>query len=263
MQAANLTVEKSLTDLRDRWQRARQSALDKSLSAQVSEAMFFSKLSEISDEQFEELLKLVFLNSRNLGKSYQKSLQVVWEASDFVEHLQKLGSPCFQGTWQTKQNSVSLARAGCAGGQAAGSRFCQYWREALDGLVMGISDHERYMRHSSIGSGDHLCVDVIYQDEEISASVIWDNQMRWGPLPEPIQPELQKIKEKFLNMKIDLSFLGISEMNLYYKMESKENLTCGTSGTLFRGMLEKAVQKKFPQYVLKDASPVAVYGEKT
>ncbi|NJM09467.1 MAG: hypothetical protein HC883_00770 [Bdellovibrionaceae bacterium] len=216
----------------------------------------------LEEGQFEEFLKSVFLNSRNLGLSYQKANNLTWEKSDFSAFAKDLGSPCLGGVWDKKTSAHVLSRGGCGSGKSAGQRFCQYWREAIDGLVIGISDDVGFVRNSSVGVGDDSCVDVFYDDESIPTDAIWDNANKWGALPNEIRGELELIELKFGEMKIDLKFLGLSERNLLYKLEPKENLTCGSAGSIYRSHLEKLIKEKFPRYGLKDASPVAVYGER-
>lgn len=258
----SLDVESTIPELNDRWLRAREASLQKVLTKNVTENDFFLELDGIEDAQFEDLLRSVFLNSRNLGMSYQKANNLAWEKSDFTIFAKHLGSPCLMGTWEEKTSSQVLRRDGCKSGKSAGSRYCQYWREAIDGLAVGISDDVGFVRNSSVGVGDNACVDVFFDEESSPTDAIWNNPNKWGVIPEEITGHLELIRLKFSEMKIDLKFLGLSERNLLYKLEPKENLTCGSAGTMYRGHLEKLVKEKFPHYKLKDASPVAVYGER-
>ncbi len=255
-------VEKTIQELRERWLRAREASFQKVLAQISSESEGLAKLDNIEEEKFEELLKSVFLNSRNLGVSYQKAKNLTWEKSDFTDFAKDLGSPCLNGIWQKKPTAYVLRRSGCSIGKAAGPRYCQYWREAIDGLVVGISDDVGFVRNSSLSVGDESCVDVFFDEEASPTDAIWNNENKWGVLPEDLKGDLELIQQKFNDMKIDLKFLGLSERNLLYKLEPKENLTCGSAGNIYRSHLEKLVKEKFPHYNLKDASPVAVYGER-
>jgi len=198
-----------------------------------------------------------------LGLGYQRAYRIKWERRDFSVLGASLGSPCLAGSWEEKQTAHVLSRSGCVGGTRGGRRFCQYWREAIDGLVAGISDEVGYVRNSSISIGDSQCLDVFFDEEASPTDAIWRNSNKWGELPPVILPDLDSIQKKFSEMKIDLKFLGLSEKMLTYKLEPKENLTCGSAGTVYRNHLEKLVREKFPSFSLKDASPVAVYGERT
>lgn len=256
-----MDVENTILELSDRWLRAREAAFKKVFSKDKTESEFLTDIGRVEQTQFEELLKSVFLNSRNLGLSYQKANNLTWEKSDFTTFAKDLGSPCLGGIWEKKTSAHVLSRQGCSG-KSVGQRYCQYWREAIDGLVVGISDDVGFVRNSSVGVGDDSCVDVFYDDESSPTDAIWNNANKWGVLPEEIKADLELIQHKFNEMKIDLKFLGLSEKNLLYKLEPKENLTCGSAGNIYRGHLEKLVKEKFPLYGLRDASPVAVYGER-
>ena len=255
-------VEHTIRELKDRWLRAREASFNKIFSKKKSENEFLAELDGIEADQFEEFLKSVFLNSRNLGVSYQKSKNLTWEKSDFTDFAKELGSPCLVGTWEKKTSAHVLSRSGCSGGKSVGLRYCQYWREAIDGLVVGISDEVGFVRSCAVSIGEDSCVDVFFDEESQPTDAIWNNPNKWGVLPEDIKADLDFIQLKFGEMKIDLKFLGLSERNLLYKLEPKENLTCGSAGNVYRNYLEKLVKEKLPHYNLKDASPVAVYGER-
>lgn len=262
VEATKTRVENTIEDLSDRWQRARETACNKIFAIRKREDEFLLDLNILDEQQFEDLLKSLFLNSRNLGLSYQKSKNLTWEKSDFNKFASRLGSPCLSGDWELKPTAHVLSRDGCDAGKSMGRRYCQYWREAIDGLVTGISDDVGFVRNSSVSVNDHKCIDVFFDDESSPTDAIWTNSNKWGALPESIKADLDRIQQKFNDMKIDLKFLGLSEKNLLYKLEPKENLTCGSAGTIYRSQLEKLVKEKFPDFNLKDASPVAVYGER-
>mgnify|MGYP000887056703 CR=1 FL=1 len=91
-------VESTVQDLGARWKVAREYAFREVLKSRVREDEFLLDINSLEEEKFDELLKSVFLNSRNLGRSYQKSKNLSWEKSDFATYAARLGSPCFHGT---------------------------------------------------------------------------------------------------------------------------------------------------------------------
>ncbi|MCC6278906.1 MAG: hypothetical protein IT289_13415 [Oligoflexia bacterium] len=255
------SVGNTVVELSNRWKRARVSAI-REIGDGREENEFLAILETLSIDSFEKLLKIVFFNSRKLGNSYQKSIGLTWERSDFVLYLSQLGSPCLSGSWSGSAKADSLKRKGCSSGVCHGQRYCQYWREAVDGLVLGLSVDVGFARHASVNAGDSFCEDVIYQDEASLSDAIWENRSRWGSLPNNMRDDLDSITQKLSRQNIDLRFLGVAEGNLFYKLEPKKNLTCGSAGALYRSQIEFMVKQKFPQIKLRDASPVAVYGEK-
>lgn len=258
----NQEVEQTVQDLGGRWTRAREAAFFQVVGEKKGERESLQNLKLMSEESFESLLKAVFLNSRNLGRSYQKSHQVAWELSDFEIFAPRLGGPCLKGLWEDRPTAKVLVRAGCPSGSEGGPRVCQYWREAIDGLTVGISDDVGFVRHECLPSGNESCLDVFFQDEVSPTDAIWSNSHKWGTIPGSMQADLDAIQRRFHAMKIDLTFLGLVEKEIIYKLEPREKLTCGTEGASYRTHLAELVKLKFPHLKLKDASPVAVYGER-
>lgn len=141
----------SVEDLANRWHAARRSALTNSFPfAMSSEDEYLQSLRSLSAIQYDELLKNIFLNSRKLGLGFQKAFGLVWDLSDLVEFLPALKSPCLHGAWEISSSARQITRSGCNGGTVGGLQYCQYWREALDGLVTGLCENERFVRHEGM-----------------------------------------------------------------------------------------------------------------
>jgi len=252
-------IANASSDLRQRWQRARSAACRE--LGYGDEQAFTRELDTVTAEVFEELLRRVFLNSRNLGVSFQRRFSVVWELEDLIQFLPQLSSPCLQGDWRRNPLSAVLRRAGCDSGLRLGAKFCQYWREAIDGLVMGLCESEHFTRHACRGNGDADCQDVFFIERADTVKSRWRNPDRWGVVPPERGPDLEAVTEKLLRMNVDVTFLGLKENKLHYKMESKSSHSCGSAGGILRGHLEKLVHEAWPGVILVDASPLAVYGE--
>jgi hypothetical protein len=127
---------------------------------------------------------------------------------------------------------------------------------------MGICENERYARSHCLSVGDQICEDVFYSDlpshNSTTSVSYWKSPYRWGAIPENMKSALDEIEAKFKSLKVQLSFLGVLENQLFYKLEAGEVNTCGASGPLFKELLFKSIKKQFPNIQLKDASPVAV-----
>jgi len=257
----NQKLSNTIFDLRQRWEKSRLSAI-RTLTTFQTEFEFFKQISTLSETEFDSLIKKIFLNSKTLGMGYQKKYSIVWERSDISIYFQNLGSPCLMGGWDLRKTANVLTRFGCQDGKLYGGRVCLYWREAIDGLVLGLSEDVGFVRHASFNSGGDNCVDIFYQEEKNLTDAIWSSPYRWGKISKDMLETLLVIENKFLEYKIKLKFLGQTEQNLFYKMESKENLICGATGSIYRNILESSVKDKFPAVQLQDASPVAVYGER-
>lgn len=256
-------VLESLSDLKDRWKRARCRAFKDVSPMNSSEDELLRSISNLSDFDFENILKNVYLNSQKLGRSYQKAFGLSWERQDFVRHLADLDSPCGKGNWSDFVDASSLVRAGCSGGKTFGSRFCQYWREAFDGLVTGLSEKERFVRHHSVMVGDSECLDVIYTENIAVSAELWKNHNKWGAIPSEIVTNLLKVEQKFRQMSAEITFLGIREKTLFYRIDSISGKTCGGGFSFVRAYLEKTLKEQFLDLAFKDVSPVSVFGDKS
>lgn len=207
----------------------------------------------------DSILRTVFDNSRKLGMSLVRYLGLSWELSDIQEVLSFSDAPCLHGTWSEKPFAKVLHRPGCHVAKQVGSFYCDFWREAIDGLIMGVTEVERYARHESRGHGDPGCVDVFFEDRGL----------RWGAVPKKISDGLGALQEKFRLRKILLTLEGFSEGILYYRLESlsespnSQAPLCGTGGRMLHEALAREVRGCFPGLMIQDASPLAVYGEGT
>src|SRR5690606_11414229 len=148
---------------------------------------------ESREKRKDALFRGVFENTRKLALSLSRKLGLTFEVEDFQGLLGACGIPCVQGEWDTRPNARVLCRKGCAFGEKAGSQACDYWREALDGLVMGLGDRERLARHASVRHGDESCIDVFFTD----TGNLRDGSLAWGPVPEHMALELFETAEFF------------------------------------------------------------------
>lgn len=259
-----------------RWQKARLSALRSLLSEKVDSlncqeqdlaAQEMKLLSIVPDELHDQILRRVFDYSRQLGVSISKFLGLSFEISDFSEILAETKTPCFLGKWRIHNDAHVLERKGCASLSTLKSFGCDYWREALDGLVTGAGDTERVARHRSLGHGDEECLDVLFTENYSVPRVVsraqdktFNSFKKYGSVPAELTQALEGISTRFKNMKVQLYVDGFSEGALYYRLETDEGVLCGAGGKLLHDSFCKELAKKYPNVLAKDSSPLAVYG---
>lgn len=226
-------------------------------SAVGTEGVAESEVVPVSEKQQDALLRGVFENSRKLALSLAKRLGVTFEVQDFHGLLESSGIPCFQGRWSQRPMARILGRKGCGFCVEAGPKACDYWREAVDGLVMGLGEKERMARHACVRHGDHACIDVFYTE----ATGGEGEDLAWGPVPEHMALDLFEATAYFqLKHKVTIDLKGFREGVLYFGFNSSTDALCGTSNLLtqrFRDM----VREKYPGLSLKDVTPQAVLGE--
>lgn len=237
-------------DFHARWRRARLAVLARS----VPEAAMAGErdcLARVAIEESEKLQKEVYLGSRRFGQSAVRHFGVVWDVDDLRIVLSGCPDvPCLAGTWSSMGPAARVSRPGCAERSGPSSVFCDYWREAIDGLVHGLCEDVAYARQSSAGHDEPTCADVFYPEHLPG--------MKWRPLPDDLRKDLDAVVLEFLVRKVALTFEGILENELHYRMKHDNGALCGASETLYKQMLERAIRKRAPGLRLKDASPGAV-----
>jgi hypothetical protein len=261
-------------DFHHRWTRARTALLKVILAKshnsctdhQVAEspaAQIDATESElvrsIPPESHEELLRGIFDVSRKFAINVGQFFGVEWELSDLQDVLCVGPIPCCNGDWQTSGKALVVNRKGCQPNQNASSILCDYYREALDGLVMGICSDERIARHASVGHGDEHCMDVYFIDSSAGTR----DGLRMAPVPQPITERITPVKSKLERQGQKLEFKGYAEGVLFYTLHSDKGPTCGAAGRYFHELVAKEVNHIFPHFRLQDAAPLAVYGEGT
>lgn len=224
--------------------------------------LFFTHIESESMEPAEKekakdtLLRSIFDNSRKLALSLSKRLGVTFEIQDFQSLLTQSNIPCVKGDWTARENARILNRKGCDYCVESGSHACDYWREALDGLVMGLGEKERLARHATVRHGDEFCTDVFFTESTRSEN----EELAWGPLPEHMALDLFEIAAYFQRTtSISIVIKGFREGVLFFEFTSSTDLLCGNSNLLgmkFHGL----VKEKFPGLSLKDVTPQAVLG---
>jgi len=247
-----------VADFDRRWRLARFSAIGACLGESAPSG--WSDLSEpeaislVPVEKAEHLLTLVFDQCRRLGQGVVRHFGLVWELADLREVLSLSGSACMSGQWRSHQDAIVLERTGCDGVRGAGRLLCDYWREAVDGLVTGTGEEERLARHASVGHGDFTCTDVLYRDTAAASSP------RWAPVTHEVSSALKATIEQMARSGLRVELKGIAEGTLFYTLESATGAVCGTGGKLVRETFARAVETRFPGLQSRDITPLAVYG---
>lgn len=253
-----------------KWQKARLSALQiafssyEHLSVEQLSKIELECLAAVPEELQSQVLRRVFDCSRKLGLSLSKYFNLSLEISDFAELASLAKIPCFYGKWNKHNEALVLERKGCSELSLFKSFGCDYWREALDGFVMGAGETERLARHRSQGHGDSECVDVLFNENYALPRVISSvARLKYGAVPDSYLKGIEEIANDYYKMKINFYADGYSEGVLYYRLESDEGVLCGAGGQLLHEVIIKRFKDRFPHLKLQDSSPLAVYGGAT
>lgn len=252
-----------LQDFAKRWHRGRLTSIASSLGREIpsdaSEVDLIFELSKKDSDVQKAALRAVYHTGGLLASSMTLFYRRDWSMKDVAALAAFSGSPCFGRSWDlTPQESdkeaigMGLKRSACAEG-VSNHFHCEYWKEALDGLITGLSDQLFLSRHSSAKSKHESCIDWLYPSRM--------SPLKYGPLAEDLKLLVNEISLRLEKSKIVLRVWGLSEGILYYQMESAIIGFCGPGKRLFEEDFKKAVLGKFPNTKFFDVTPRAVIGE--
>jgi hypothetical protein len=197
------------------------------------------------DRAPDDALRRVFDVSRRLGAGFRSYHRLDLPLVDLCDVLPRLGVACAVRTWTALpgEHARRAERAPCDSAPHH-PRACELWREAIQGLVLGLTSEIHLARHRSRGAGDARCADVLHVHPQ--------SPSRFGPIPDDVQRELERIRRTAcaLDPALAVAFLGISEGVLYYRAAR-----AGVPGHQLTTSIEPAVRRRFPQLALRDVSP--------
>jgi hypothetical protein len=245
-------VSELAVDLAERWRRARTAALRLSLpeaeATMPEEALLVAAL----DRSPDDVLRRVFDHSFRLGEGFRRFYRLDLPLADLVEFLPTLATPCLArtATRAPDEPAFLLVRKSCPAA-AQHSRACDYWREAISGLVHGMTGAVRHARHDSAGHGGSSCVDVVYVEPR--------SKRRFGPIPAEVSEGLESLRRpaRSFDSSIEIEFLGVSEGVLHYT--SKRSGGGGPVGV--STVIEQGVRRRFPWLTAREVTPKPVLSE--
>lgn len=218
-----------------------------------NEKELLSKINLLTEEERESLFRKIFDLSRKTGLEILKEKENL-NIKETVDIINSLEIPCIKASFEFDEatSSAKSTRETCICN--ANENSCQYWRESLDGLIMGIGDNERYVRYQSILYGKNdTCVDVIY-DSSVS-------DMRWGEIPFEISIALTPLIEKYQKKDVQIILKGLNEKTLYFQIKDKDSNLSGFRRKYILENFEETFKKKFPNLSIFEISPRAVIEE--
>lgn len=240
-----------VNDVRRRWQAARIAALKQFLGSASDPPTDneVAMLRQMPHAQRDDVLKAVYYTTRKFGHSVLRYFALLWDTHDVRDVLSGADVPCLQGQWSTDGPSVVVERHGCSVPQQCGTLGCDYWNDAIDGLLMGLGDAVRHSRHRSVGHGDDLCRDTFSPCAQHSAA--------YGPLPAHLENVVAHLAQRFVPKHVRITFVGYAAGVVYYEATTGGT---GCEGQLWRTLLQRAVAQAQPTLRLQDVSPGSVLG---
>jgi hypothetical protein len=237
-------------DLASRWRRARCAALRAAapdLGAHQPEEDLLSSALDLAPD---EVLRLVFEHSKQLGEGFRRFYKLDLPLTELAAFLPLLGTECLARPWTRAAGEPAYVaeHEGCAA-PSQHPRACDYWREAIEGLVLGMTGAVRHGRHTSRGHGAPTCVDVLYVHPQ--------SPLRFGPIPEDLRSGLESVRRvaHAFDGATEIEFLGLSEGVLHYQSRALG----GTGGIRINTVIEQGVARRFPGLATREVSARAVF----
>ncbi|MEW6433057.1 MAG: hypothetical protein AB1730_16255 [Myxococcota bacterium] len=249
-----MLLPEAVDDLSRRWRRARLAAARAVTGAPAASDDEAALTACASETDPVELHRRLFENSARLGGGFVRFHRHRVTLDELPGLLSALDSPCLAGArWEAVPGEPTLkgtrppCRTGCD------SATCDAWREAIDGLVVGLTGEGRHTRTASAGHGQPACVDVITLNPE--------SAHRYGELPGDALPVLERV-QRFVRRfdGTDVRFLGVSEGVLLYQLRVSG---CGDTRGAARAHVEATLAKKLPHLGLRELSPRPVLDDST
>lgn len=241
-----------LIDLAARWRRARRAALQASVAPGSTDETEQDLLVRAFQEDRGGVLKRVFDNSLRLGVSFARYHGSEIPLGELPAVLPRLGAPCLSGRYRPceEEPAFFLEQGGC-GIEALGPAACDWWREAIEGLVLGITGGIFYTRHASAGHGGGVCVGVLYMHPE--------SPLRFGPIPEVMRDATAGVTRtvRAFHSSLEVEFLGMSEGILFYRIRRRG---CGDTPLHAQSLVERGIHRHFPGVELREVTERSVLG---
>lgn len=236
-------------DLASRFAQARRAALVVSLDGAALPAEETAAVRAVPIAARGDLFKRVFWNAWRLGKSAVGRHGAVDDLDRLRVLLEGAELACLEGAWQREDDELRLERMGCRSGAEVDRIFCDFCREAIDGLVSGLSDDLRFARRGSRGHGGERCEDLFFAAAGRDA--------RLAPVPEPVAEHLARPLDRLAQLGVSFELVGLAENAVHVVAGDPRSAACGPS-KLYFDLLAEHLAKRFPDLVLVDATPRAV-----
>ncbi len=245
-------VSEITIDLAERWRRARRAALTATVAPRSTIEGDEELLARALQEDRKGALRRVFDNSLRLGTSFARYHDHELSLEELPALLPQLGAPCLSCRYRPCETepALFLEQSRCDAA-TLGAGACDWWKEAIEGLVLGVTGGIFYTRHASAGHGGGVCVGVLYIDPE--------SPLRFGPIPEVMREALEGVRRtaRTFHSSLDVEFLGMNEGVLFYRIRRRG---CDETPLNAQSLVERGIHRRFPGVVLREVSERSVLG---
>jgi hypothetical protein len=231
-------------DLFARFARARRVAMRRVLGAEPPEDEMYGVVS-LREALWEKALEQVYLESWRLGRNTARAAGHPLPMDELVERLRGgAGVPCLLGSWQREGEGYRRESPGCAQGVVGGARVCDWFREALDGLIAGIAEEIGFGRRASLARCGTHCEDVLFAYAA--------PELRLLPVSGQIAQHLDGPIQRLAAQGVELRPLGVAENRLYVTLLATDGQRAVPR--LYFDLLVEHVRLRFPELEVRDAT---------
>jgi hypothetical protein len=159
-----MLTTQTIAELATLWREARRAAVTRVVGPSLEDAPEDEGLRLAAEVDEAELHRRLFETAVRVGALGQQALGRPLHASELPALLAQLGAPCLEsGAWTMLpgQPGWRFTRKPCCGGESCQVR-CDAWREAIDGLVLGLTGRLRYSAGEDHGDP---CVSVVKEGD--------------------------------------------------------------------------------------------------
>lgn len=189
----------------------------------------------------EEALHGVFERSLVLGRGFCAFFGVEPRLDQLPNALARLNVDCAKRLFSTggEDPSLSLRRAGCPFSEL-GAFACDYFHEALQGLVSGLVRGTCYARHRSQGHGDAECIDVLHRP---------GSSLAYGPIMPDMAAGLRAVELglRTIDSRSRITFLGLSQGVLFYRVHQPHD-----GQISLKTYVARSLRRRFPALTLRE-----------
>lgn len=231
-------MHEGVAELSDRWRRARRYALGSLAPAPDGDETAHMVAAWGVDADAAQ--RRMFDVSYALGRGFRTFHRVDLTVPDLVSALPRLGAPCLDGGIRQEGTAALSGRPACA---QAGPAVCALWREAIGGLVSGLSSS---VRHTRLRSASPDCADLVH--------VAFDEPFRYAPVPEDLRPALDlavgRVQQAVPGAEVH--FLGLVDGALAVRTASPSSGSCAVR---LDDLVAARVRQVLPDVAVRNATP--------
>ncbi len=212
----NEEKESLYTDFNLAFKEVRDSVLEQFVDTHSDDENYLLSLAPVLPiSKQKKLLGTIFEKSKWFGNTVKTDFDKIWTVEEIKEVLSFTDIYCVHGFWKTSENNQSciLKHHNC--NYEPNLFKCRYWYNAVNGLIVGLSDKVVFVRYESLGNEDLECTNIIFNSE--------NEDTFWKSIPENMKSSFDSLRKRFNRFGIKIEFCGYADGTVFYDLQ--ENIS--------------------------------------